>query len=291
MNPTMPQLPTQAAPVNAPAQMPQAEAGAQDNGPLSLFGSQNPLFATMQSVRDGQGRDGAVTGLKEYMTNRMMWGEGGNPYAQAAQMGPNYGRDTATGMTGGIFDILRRNKQTNYGDNYSEQGVRDWTNYYNQQRGVTRMAAGGMVPEQARINDKDIISNAMAAIRGDLPKQESAMALAMFLRTYGEDELRKLVQQIRGGDPVTAGDSEGQVQGPGDGMSDMVPAEMDTGQQDVLLSDGEYIVPADVVSGLGNGSSDAGSQELDDMATRVRKERTGKASQPKAVNTGGLLPA
>ena len=47
-------------------------------------------------------------------------------------------------------------------------------------------------------------------------------------------------------------------------MDDMVPAKLE-GEQDVLLSDGEFIVPADVVSGLGNGSTDAGSQRLYNM--------------------------
>ena len=45
-----------------------------------------------------------------------------------------------------------------------------------------------------------------------------------------------------------------QVNGVGDGMDDMIPATLE-GEQDVVLSDGEFIVPADVVSGLGNGST------------------------------------
>ena len=44
-------------------------------------------------------------------------------------------------------------------------------------------------------------------------------------------------------------------------MDDMVPAKLE-GEQDVLLSDGEFIVPADVVSGIGNGSTNAGSQDF-----------------------------
>ena len=52
---------------------------------------------------------------------------------------------------------------------------------------------------------------------------------------------------------------QGAANGVGDGMDDMIPATME-GQQDVVLSDGEFIVPADVVSGLGNGSSDTGSK-------------------------------
>jgi len=65
---------------------------------------------------------------------------------------------------------------------------------------------------------------------------------------------------------------------------------MDDGSQDVLLSDGEFVVPADVVSGIGNGSTDAGADELYKMMDRVRGERTGMTEQPAAVAAGGLLP-
>jgi hypothetical protein len=73
-------------------------------------------------------------------------------------------------------------------------------------------------------------------------------------------------------------------------MADMIPATID-GQDDVLLSDGEYIVPADVVSGLGNGSSDAGAQALDTMNDRVRIKRTGKSKQAPEVPQNKMMPA
>jgi hypothetical protein len=74
-------------------------------------------------------------------------------------------------------------------------------------------------------------------------------------------------------------------------MDDLVPAAMDDGSQDVLLSDGEFVVPADVVSGLGNGSTDAGAEELYNMMDRIREARTGMIEQPAQVKVGGLLPA
>jgi hypothetical protein len=80
------------------------------------------------------------------------------------------------------------------------------------------------------------------------------------------------------------------VDGMGDGMDDMVPAKLE-GQDDVLLSDGEFIVPADVVSGLGNGSSKAGSDRLYDMMDRVRQMRTGTTEQPDDVPTEQMMPA
>ena len=82
------------------------------------------------------------------------------------------------------------------------------------------------------------------------------------------------------------------LDGPGDGMSDDIPAVIrGKGVQRAALADGEFVIPADVVSHLGNGSTKAGAKKLYDMMARVRKARTGKASQAPAVNTDRLLPA
>ena len=62
----------------------------------------------------------------------------------------------------------------------------------------------------------------------------------------------------------------GMLKGPGDGRSDSIPAALGDGAP-VKVSDGEYVIPADVVSALGRGSSDAGSRQLTDMVLGVRK--------------------
>ena len=149
-----------------------------------------------------------------------------------------------------------------------------------------------MQEEAPAMNDKDIVKAAVSAIRGEIPEEQAAIVLGMFLESFGEEALRRLVSDVRSGKvDGDRGDIEGMVEGPGDGMDDLVPAEMDDGSQDVLLSDGEFIVPADVVSGLGNGSTDAGAEELYSMMDRVRQERTGMTEQPAQVKVGGLLPA
>ena len=78
--------------------------------------------------------------------------------------------------------------------------------------------------------------------------------------------------------------------GMGDGISDEIPASLD-GEQDVLLSENEFVIPADVVSGLGNGSSDAGAEKLFNMMDRVRKARTGTKKMGKEINAERLMPA
>ena len=146
--------------------------------------------------------------------------------------------------------------------------------------------------DEPEMNDKDIVKAAVSAIRGEIPEEEAAIVLGMFLQSFGEEALRRLVSDVRTGKvDGERGDIEGMIEGPGDGMDDLVTAEMDDGSQDVLLSDGEFIVPADVVSGLGNGSTDAGAEELYNMMDRVREERTGMTEQPAQVKVGGLLPA
>ena len=81
------------------------------------------------------------------------------------------------------------------------------------------------------------------------------------------------------------------LRGPGDGMSDSIPA-MITGSkpQRAALADGEFVVPADVVSHLGNGSTEAGSRKLYAMMHKIRKDRTGRQRQAPAVNPDKYLP-
>lgn len=76
----------------------------------------------------------------------------------------------------------------------------------------------------------------------------------------------------------------------GDGMSDDIPATID-GSQPAALSDGEFVIPADVVSHLGNGSSDAGAQQLYSMMDRIRQARTGTKEQGKEINPTKMMPA
>ena len=80
------------------------------------------------------------------------------------------------------------------------------------------------------------------------------------------------------------------LKGPGDGMSDSIPATI-AGKQPARLADGEFVVPADVVSHLGNGSTDAGAKKLYGMMDKIRKARTGKKKQAPAVKANKYMPA
>ena len=74
-----------------------------------------------------------------------------------------------------------------------------------------------------------------------------------------------------------------------DGMADTIPASID-GQDPAALSGGEFVVPADIVSGLGNGNSDAGAKNLYAMMDKIRQARTGMKKQPPAIDPSKMLP-
>jgi hypothetical protein len=80
------------------------------------------------------------------------------------------------------------------------------------------------------------------------------------------------------------------LRGPGDGMSDSIPASI-AGKRPARLATEEFVVPADVVSHLGNGSSDAGAKQLYAMMDRVRKARTGRKSQGREISPQKYMAA
>jgi len=155
--------------------------------------------------------------------------------------------------------------------------------------GIADLAQGGMEAPAGGGNEKDVVAGAISAIKGE--SQNPELALGAFLAQYGEEALRELVDKVQSGETdETMQRSEGKLSGAGDGMEDMIPANVG-GEQDVLLSDGEFVVPADVVSGLGNGSSDAGARELERMMDRVRTSRHGTPEQPPQIDRKAVVPA
>jgi hypothetical protein len=79
----------------------------------------------------------------------------------------------------------------------------------------------------------------------------------------------------RGGMSHLGGYSDGGrlLRGPGDGVSDSIPASIGKHRQPARLADGEFVVPARIVSELGNGSTEAGARKLYAMMDRIQKAR------------------
>jgi hypothetical protein len=131
--------------------------------------------------------------------------------------------------------------------------------------------------------DVDMLASALL---GASP--EADQIIQMFLGKYGPDvfgQVRDMILSM----VAPNNQNEGMIKGQGGGMDDMIPG-MIGASQPVAVSPGEYIVPADVVSDLGDGSSDAGASELDSMLERVRMARGGTAEQPPAINAKGIMP-
>ena len=76
--------------------------------------------------------------------------------------------------------------------------------------------------------------------------------------------------------------------GPTDGMADQIPATINN-MQPAALSDGEFVIPADVVSHLGNGNSDSGAKNLYSMMDRIRQDRTGTTKQGRQIDPNKYL--
>jgi hypothetical protein len=146
--------------------------------------------------------------------------------------------------------------------------------------------------------DYDKLTSAGIAVKRE-KEEEDELYRRLFERSLGAVPVRSggLMKLAGGGmSYMEAGGTTGptgaprEVVGNGDGMSDSVPADIE-GVQEARLADGEFVIPADVVADIGNGSSDAGSKKLYDMMDRVRKARHGTTEQPPEIKAERLMPA
>jgi hypothetical protein len=132
----------------------------------------------------------------------------------------------------------------------------------------------------------NLVAATIEAVRGNVENADEV--IEMFIAEYGVDEFRKLREAVLQS-IVPDARTEGMIQGSTGGMDDEVMG-MIGEDQGVAVSPGEYIVAADVVSGLGDGNSDAGADVLDQMMEDVRAARTG-GRQPAPINKSAVMPA
>lgn len=146
-------------------------------------------------------------------------------------------------------------------------------------------------PEEA--DNNRIMAEAAKALRGESKHPQEA--IEEFLDVFGRDRLEELRSMVAGDGeeeeelPEQQMSSGGRlVDGPGRGLDDRVKAK--AGEQPVLLSDGEFVIPADVVSHLGDGSTKAGVRALEGMMRRARKAKTGTPKQAAKMDWDKVLP-
>lgn len=122
---------------------------------------------------------------------------------------------------------------------------------------------------------ENVMAEARAAMLGEHPARGEAMS--RLRDRMGPDTVRAVRQEA------------GRVRGAGGGLDDLVPGTIE-GRQRVRLADGEFVVPSDVVSALGDGSTDQGARKLHEMMSRVRQVKSGNSKQPGRISRS-VMPA
>ena len=250
----------------------------------------------------------AMTGLAAYSTMSLADLDAQRDYLKQQQEAGNIAQadyDRAMAEIEASADIARRavaehpfsttpSRDTSIGDTYYGRTGAD-QNLYERLTGDSRMYAVG-----GSIDDESGMDEARGLFQGNL--QNGFMGGGMpsyadggMIPSY-DLALRNLSQPafnegaVGGTQMFAAGGMPHFLSGGGDGMSDDIPATIN-GTQEARLADGEFVIPADVVSHLGNGSSKAGAKQLYSMMNKVRKARTGNPKQGKQINPRKYLPA
>jgi hypothetical protein len=126
----------------------------------------------------------------------------------------------------------------------------------------------------------NIEAEAKMALLDHHPKAKEA--LRRYAETFGEDALQALTNKVSS--------MGGRIRGAGGGLDDLIPGTIE-GRKEVRLADGEFVVPADVVSHLGDGSSDHGVRKLTEMMDRIRTTKTGTTKQAGHIKDKKVMPA
>ena len=140
------------------------------------------------------------------------------------------------------------------------------------------MAAGMSVPDMSR--EMSLQQEIREAVLGNHPNPDRV--IQAYIEQFGVDAFLQARDTILR-EQVPNAQTQGLIQGMGGGMEDNIMG-MIGNQQGVAVSPGEYIIPADVVSMLGDGNSNEGSDKLDNMLDKVRVEKTGTTKQASPLN-------
>jgi hypothetical protein len=272
------------------------------DGPLSKlkydpdqFSPSNPVYAPTSVYRPTYAAEGGI----------MQAFQSGGPVERMSQM------NTAMNPQGGLYPMGMMDK-TQYATPtqrpVSAEMVSEMPAYARSnpmmmaEGGIARYAPGGMVDpytnitgtrqQQQQSQETGIDTLLNKKKRMMTPEQMSAVSLQGMSKDALNDIYGQMAAQglAKGGHLGSYSDGGRMLKGPGDGMSDSIPGVI-AGKQPARLADGEFVIPADVVSHLGNGSTDAGAKQLYSMMDRVRKARTGKKAQGKQIKPAKYMVA
>jgi hypothetical protein len=157
--------------------------------------------------------------------------------------------------------------------------------------GMQGGGGGGINDLLYQINDSAAMSPILKMLFEKMPQSARGEFIGSGMGSFfGLQERPRQEYYTSSGERTLGYAHGGYLDGAGDGMSDSIPATIE-GKQPARLADGEFVVPADVVSHIGNGSSKAGSKRLYAMLDKVRKARTGHTKQGKEINPNKYMPA
>jgi hypothetical protein len=148
--------------------------------------------------------------------------------------------------------------------------------------GVHFAPAGGLPAAESAVGAQLGGLNALNRANAQQDKAQQALNAAPVQAAYGG-----LMGLAHGGIPTHSHGTY--LKGNTDGMADKIPGTID-GVQPARLAHGEFVIPADVVSHLGNGNSDAGAKQLYKMMDKIRMARTGNHKQGKEINPNKFMP-
>jgi hypothetical protein len=259
---------------------------------------------------------GQVAELAPYTNSPVLGSQQlGNAAAGVQELGTEAGR-TAFGNTVGfgkvaaaaapaIADAMQPKPLTNNpmagspGDRYSyvydqktgTYGPPKITHYSAEGGEIKGMAKGSYVPKSSSVRGGPYEDDSADMLSRDRALQELIASLSGTNPALEAPYTRMAGGGIAalGGEYAAGGKL---LQGPGDGMSDSIPAVIKGPRpQRAALAQGEFVIPADVVSHLGNGSTDAGAKQLYAMMDKIRHARTGNKKQGKQINPAKFIPA
>ena len=148
---------------------------------------------------------------------------------------------------------------------------------------VEQLMQNPVIQEKMSEGDRELLRNASLVVLGRL--EDDGSIIQRFVELFGEEAYERLKSEL-----MPQGEQNiGLIEGEGGGMDDMVDGQLGD-QQKVALSPGEYIVPADVVSNLGDGNNEQGAAIMDDFLNRVRIEKHGTTKQPDPINLDNVMP-
>jgi hypothetical protein len=219
-----------------------------------------------------------------------------NPYDVMARILPPEGssgsggsgdNNTSTWLENEEDDARYAEENKGKGGGYRDRADEDQSSSVQQYvaGGPTEVLPMGGMSEQPM--QDPLIQEVIAFLMGD---SENTEVVEMFVDKYGNETFMALREMIL--NPDGTKQTEGLIAGVGNGGMDDDLLGSIGNKEKIAVSQDEFIIPADVVSGLGDGSSNAGSKELYAMMDRIRQKRTGTTKQPTMLaNAGGLLPA